>query len=213
MWDTSSIIKRLFQKQYVNITNIHEPLTTNGQYYKEPKLYIGSEFIGGGIMGTTININSSIENNYIKATIMNRQNKVQVTDKVNYVAPRPSNTTGNVLMYKTTVSGNMCFIPFYGVAVQREVPPANNLIVKYNSSDASKYSTINVSTVPVGNRIFKSEYNGCIFIPNAKKGDVVTVEFYYDAIRNNTLAFYFSSLSIFEEGQNLPNKINVFVTE
>lgn len=213
MWNTSSIIKRLFQKKYVNITNIHEPLTTNGQYYKDPKLYIGSEFIGGGIMGTTININSSIENNYIKATIMNRQNKVQVTDKVHYDIPRPYPPTGNLLMYKITVLGNMCFIPLSGFAVQDAVPPANNLRVKYNSSDASKYSKISVNTVRVGNIIFKSEYNGCIFIPDAKKGDVVTVEFIYDRQITDTVRFNFSSLSIFEEGQNLPNKINVFVTE
>lgn len=213
MWDTKKIIKRIFSKTYNNINNITETISNTINKFVNPKLFIGSNFIGGGIMGTSINISSSISNNILNCQIKNHEHYFKEIANETVSTSKPDETF--LIFNKIINSNNIVIINFKGSATSVQTPlPASFILQKNNINipniqDHITMTARQITSFPVR---FRNEYRGYLVIDNVKQGDTITFMLPIQAPLEG-VGIVYSLFELTESSDNLPNNIHVFVTE
>ena len=214
MWSIKRIVKRIFSKRYRNVNSVSDVLTNTNNNFINPQLFIGSNFIGGGILGTSINISSSIINNILNFKIENKDRYFKQTDS-NTIELKNTLENENIIFRKQLEDTDIITITFKGILTSIDIPHPPSFTLEINNKSVPipeyliDYSFRQITNMP---RRFRNEYRGFIVLTDLNENDVIYFSFKTLALLNGGGVTY-SLSELVKSSDNLQNTIDVFVTE
>lgn len=214
MWSRKAILKRIISKNYTNIKNIYEMIVEGNSRIYDAVCFIGSSFIGGGIMGTSVFTDCKIENNRtLKATIEMKDTLVEnVIDRKltiqDVVYDQRISLLSKGEYIQTSISAH---ITSYGMPIRDLIKNYVNIYIN-GVEQKQLYNSFDVEWKQVSNAVFDTKARGMIVFPFVSKGDKIEIKMsgkHFNGVSLNGGVIYISLSQLVSEGKDLPNDVQV----